>query len=83
MVKILTICGFIQTEFTADLMGEFLERMTPWVRDASLQRKEDLVDGLESAEGVPRHAGRQELRQAPPPGELSSLSGPPVLARPG
>jgi hypothetical protein len=36
-----TIRGFIQTEFAADLMGEFLERATPWVRDGSLKHKED------------------------------------------
>jgi NADPH-dependent curcumin reductase CurA len=34
--KSLTIRGFIQTEFAADLTGEFFERATPWVRDGSL-----------------------------------------------
>jgi NADPH-dependent curcumin reductase CurA len=38
-----------QTEFAADLMGELLERATPWVRDGSLKHKEDIVDGLENA----------------------------------
>ena len=47
--KSLTIRGFIQSEFAADLTGEFLERATPWVRDGSLQHKEDIVDGLENA----------------------------------
>jgi NADPH-dependent curcumin reductase len=47
--KSLTIRGFIQTEFAADLMPEFLERATGWVRDGSLQYKEDIVDGLENA----------------------------------
>jgi NADPH-dependent curcumin reductase len=47
--KSLTIRGFIQTEFAADLMGEFLGRVTPWVRDESLQHKEDIVDGPDRA----------------------------------
>jgi NADPH-dependent curcumin reductase len=47
--KSLTVRGFIQTEFVADLMPEFLERATVWVRDGSLQYKEDVVDGLENA----------------------------------
>ena len=49
LVKSLTIRGLIQTEFAADLMGELLERATPWVRDGSLKHKEDIVDGLENA----------------------------------
>jgi hypothetical protein len=48
LVKSLTIRGLIQTEFAADLMGELLERATPWVRDGSLKHKEDIVDGLEN-----------------------------------
>jgi NADPH-dependent curcumin reductase CurA len=47
--KRLTLRGFIQTEFVAELMGEFLERATGWVRDGSLQYKEHVVDGLENA----------------------------------
>jgi NADPH-dependent curcumin reductase len=49
--KSLTIRGFIQTEFAADLTGEFFERATPWVRDGSLKHKEeeDIVDGPENA----------------------------------
>jgi NADPH-dependent curcumin reductase CurA len=49
LVKSLTIRGLIQTVFAADLMGELLERATPWVRDGSLKHKEDIVDGLENA----------------------------------
>ena len=49
VVESLTIRGLIQTEFAADLMGELLERATPWVRDGSLKHKEDIVDGLENA----------------------------------
>jgi NADPH-dependent curcumin reductase CurA len=49
LVKSLTIRGLTQTEFAADLMGELLERATPWVRDGSLKHKEDIVDGLENA----------------------------------
>jgi NADPH-dependent curcumin reductase len=45
----LTVRGFIQTEFAADLMPEFLERATPWVRDGSLRYREDIVDGLQNA----------------------------------
>ena len=47
--KSLTLRGFIQNEFAAELMGEFLERATGWVRDGSLRYKEDIVDGLENA----------------------------------
>jgi NADPH-dependent curcumin reductase CurA len=47
--KRLTLRGFIQTEFVAELMGEFLERASGWVRDGSLRYKEDIVDGLENA----------------------------------
>lgn len=43
LVKSLTIRGLIQTEFVADLMGELLERATPWVRDGSLKHKEDIA----------------------------------------
>jgi NADPH-dependent curcumin reductase len=45
----LTVRGFIQTEFAADLMPEFLERATPLVRDGRLQYREDIVDGLRDA----------------------------------
>ncbi|HMD94202.1 MAG TPA: NADP-dependent oxidoreductase [Trebonia sp.] len=47
--KSLTVRGFIQSEFAAALMGEFLARATPWVRDGSLKYREDIVDGLENA----------------------------------
>jgi NADPH-dependent curcumin reductase len=47
--KSLTVRGFIQTEFAKDLMPEFLERATPWVRDGALRYLEDIVDGLENA----------------------------------
>jgi NADPH-dependent curcumin reductase CurA len=47
--KRLTLRGFIQTEFVADLMREFLSRATAWVRDGSLKYREDVVDGLENA----------------------------------
>ena len=49
LVKSPTIRGLIQTEFAAGLMGELLERTTPWVRDGSLKHKEDIVDGPENA----------------------------------
>jgi NADPH-dependent curcumin reductase len=49
LVKSLTIRAFIQTEFAADLMGEFLEPATLRVRGGSLRHKEDVVDGLENA----------------------------------
>ena len=39
LVKSQTIPGLIQTEFVADLMGELLERATPWVLDGSLKHK--------------------------------------------
>ncbi|HEY7261271.1 MAG TPA: NADP-dependent oxidoreductase [Trebonia sp.] len=47
--KSLTFRGFIQTEFAAGLMPEFLRRATAWVLDGSLQYKEEIVDGLENA----------------------------------
>jgi len=47
--KSLTVRGFIVTEFYASLLGEFLQRATPWVQDGSLKYKEDIVDGLENA----------------------------------
>jgi NADPH-dependent curcumin reductase CurA len=47
--KSLTLRGFIQREFAAGLMPEFLERATVWVRDGSLKYKEHVVDGLENA----------------------------------
>jgi len=47
--KRLTLRGFIQTEFVAELMGEFLSSATAWVREGSLKYREDVVDGLENA----------------------------------
>ncbi|MBO0822112.1 MAG: NADP-dependent oxidoreductase, partial [Nocardiopsaceae bacterium] len=47
--KSLTVRGFIQSEFAGTLMGEFLERATPWVREGRLKYREDIVDGLENA----------------------------------
>jgi NADPH-dependent curcumin reductase CurA len=47
--KRLTLRGFIQTEFVAGLMAEFLSRATAWVRDGSLKYREDVVDGLKNA----------------------------------
>jgi NADPH-dependent curcumin reductase CurA len=47
--KSLTVRGFIQNEFADALMGEFLQRATPWVQDGSLQYLEHIVDGLENA----------------------------------
>ncbi len=47
--KSLTVRGFIQTDYADSLMDEFLSRVTPWVRDGSLQYREHIVDGLESA----------------------------------
>jgi NADPH-dependent curcumin reductase len=45
----LTVRGFIQNEFAADLMPEFLQRAAAWVLDGSLRYKEEIVDGLENA----------------------------------
>jgi NADPH-dependent curcumin reductase CurA len=41
--------GQQQVQGGQDLMGELLERATPWVRDRSLKHKEDIVDGPENA----------------------------------
>jgi NADPH-dependent curcumin reductase CurA len=50
--KSLTLRGFIQNEFAGSLMGEFLKRATPWVREGRLKYREDIVDGLENAPGA-------------------------------
>jgi NADPH-dependent curcumin reductase CurA len=47
--KSLTVRGFIQNEFAPTLEPEFLERVTPWVRDGSLRYRECFADGLENA----------------------------------
>jgi len=47
--KRMTMRGFIVNEFPLSLMGEFLEKATPWVRDGSLKYVEHIVDGLENA----------------------------------
>jgi NADPH-dependent curcumin reductase CurA len=47
--KSLTVRGFIQHEFAGSLMGEFLKRATPWVREGRLKYREDIVDGLANA----------------------------------
>jgi NADPH-dependent curcumin reductase len=44
--KSLTLRGFIQNEFYAALMPEFLQRAAPWVRDGQLKYREDIVDGF-------------------------------------
>jgi NADPH-dependent curcumin reductase len=47
--KSLTVRGFIRNEFAGQLMPEFLQRATPWVRDGELKYLEHIVDGLENA----------------------------------
>jgi NADPH-dependent curcumin reductase len=47
--KSITVRGFIQTEFIAAHQTGFLEEASEWVRDGSLQYREDIVDGLEKA----------------------------------
>jgi NADPH-dependent curcumin reductase len=42
------IRGFIVFDF-ADQEGEFLDAVSGWIRDGSLQYREDMVDGLENA----------------------------------
>jgi NADPH-dependent curcumin reductase CurA len=47
--KSITLRGFIQAEFI-DAHGErFLEEASEWVREGTLQYREDVVDGLENA----------------------------------
>lgn len=49
LTKSLTLRGFIQSEFAAALMPEFLQRATPWVREGQVKYREDIVDCLENA----------------------------------
>ena len=47
--KSITVRGFIQTEFIAAHQAAFLEEASRWVREGTLQYREDIVEGLESA----------------------------------
>lgn len=47
--KSLTLRGFIQTEFISTHEERFLREAAQWVRDGSLQYREDVVEGLENA----------------------------------
>ncbi|NLV80241.1 MAG: NADP-dependent oxidoreductase [Rhodococcus sp.] len=49
LVKSLTVRGFIQSEFAAELSADFLREATQWVRTGKLRYREDIVDGLENA----------------------------------
>jgi NADPH-dependent curcumin reductase CurA len=47
--KSITLRGFIQTEFIDTHHAQFLEEASAWVREGTLQYREDIVDGLENA----------------------------------
>jgi NADPH-dependent curcumin reductase len=41
--------GFIINEDYGDRLGEFLQQMTPWVKEGKIRFREDIVEGLENA----------------------------------
>lgn len=47
--KSITLRGFIQTEFIDAHAARFLAEASEWVREGTLQYREDVVDGLENA----------------------------------
>ncbi|MFZ2178664.1 MAG: NADP-dependent oxidoreductase [Rhodococcus sp. (in: high G+C Gram-positive bacteria)] len=49
LVKSLTIRGFIQTEFVAEMYPDFQREMSGWIREGRIGYREDVVDGLENA----------------------------------
>jgi NADPH-dependent curcumin reductase CurA len=49
LTKSLTVRGFIQSEFTRSLTGDFVRDMSAWVSDGSVRYREDVVEGLEQA----------------------------------
>ena len=49
MGKSLTLRGFIQTEFAADQMPDFLSEATEWLATGQLRYRKHFVDGLEDA----------------------------------
>lgn len=49
LVKSLTIRGFIQTEFVAEMQADFQQDMSAWVREGKVRYREDLVEGIENA----------------------------------
>ena len=49
LTKSLTIRGFIQSEFVAEMYEDFLTEATGWVEDGALRYREDIVEGLENA----------------------------------
>ena len=49
LTKSLTIRGFIQNEFVAEMDADFRRDVAGWVGEGRLKYREDMVDGLENA----------------------------------
>ncbi|MFI9508149.1 NADP-dependent oxidoreductase [Nocardia sp. NPDC052566] len=49
LTKSLTVRGFIQTEFVAEMYRDFLRDMSGWIGEGLVRYREDIVDGLENA----------------------------------
>jgi len=47
--KSITLRGFIQTEFIDTHYAKFLDEASAWVREGTLQYREDIVEGLANA----------------------------------
>ncbi|MEO6956697.1 MAG: NADP-dependent oxidoreductase [Antricoccus sp.] len=45
--KSLTVRGFIQREFVAEQMGQFVKDMSGWIASGEVKYREDIVDGLD------------------------------------
>lgn len=50
--KSLTLRGFIQREFVAEMRPQFLSDMGEWVATGAVRYKEDIVDGIDAAPGA-------------------------------
>lgn len=48
LVRSLTLRGFINCDFT-DQFPDFVTRVSPWVADARIRYREDIIYGLENA----------------------------------
>lgn len=49
LTKSLTIRGFIQNEFVAEMDADFRRDVSAWVREGRIKYREDITDGLENA----------------------------------
>ncbi|MDG3012713.1 NADP-dependent oxidoreductase [Rhodococcus sp. D2-41] len=49
LTKSLTVRGFIQAEFVAEMHADFRHDMATWIAEGKVRYREDVVDGLENA----------------------------------